>query len=159
MTQLEKSWHQEDRSVGNLLNFGLAVCPTTLLVKDHKTFDLGTAPPTRFVMRGNVGANKPLSEYMSLILEPVAKRQESMEINASSGLLSVIESLNADLSTHTDEDQIDDTTGNIRSDKKTILETIDEEMKINFPPQGNQIIRFRRNPATWKRRVHSLPRL
>ena len=26
MTQLGKSWNQEDRSVGNLLNFGLAVC-------------------------------------------------------------------------------------------------------------------------------------
>ena len=38
----------------------------------------------------NVGANKPLREYMSLLLEPVAQRMESMEINASSGLLSVI---------------------------------------------------------------------
>jgi hypothetical protein len=64
MTHLGKSWNQEDRSVSNLLNFGLAVCPTTLLVKEHKTFDLGTAPPTRFVMGVNVGANKPLSEHM-----------------------------------------------------------------------------------------------
>ena len=78
MTQLGKSWNQEDRSVSNLLIFGLAVCPTTLLVKDHKTFDLGTEPATRFVMGGNVGPNKPSSEYLYLILEPVAKRMESM---------------------------------------------------------------------------------
>ena len=55
---------------------------------------------------------------MSLILEPVAKRQEGMEINASSGLLSVIESLNADLSNNLDRDQENDTTGNTGSDKK-----------------------------------------
>ena len=72
MTNLSESWNQKDRAVRNLLNYGLAIFPMTLLIKDHKTFDLGTTPPTRSVMGGNVGGNKPISEYMSLILEPVA---------------------------------------------------------------------------------------
>ena len=38
-----------------------------------------------------------MSEYMSLVLEPVARRMDSMEINASGGLLSVIENINDDL--------------------------------------------------------------
>ena len=45
MTQLGKSWNQEDRSVSNLLIFGLAVCPTTLLVKDHKPLILELQRP------------------------------------------------------------------------------------------------------------------
>ena len=62
----------------------------TLLIKDHKHFEIGDTPPSRSVMGGNVGGNKPLSEFMSLVLEPVAKRMEGMEINASSGLINVI---------------------------------------------------------------------
>ena len=50
-----------------------------------------------------MGGNKPISEYMSLILEPVARTQEGMEINASSGLLEVVESLNDDLAKHRNE--------------------------------------------------------
>ena len=73
-----------------------------------------------------MGANKPLSEYMCLILEPVAKWMEVMEINTSSGLLSVVESLNEDLYTHTDDIEKND---NKRGEKNIILETIDEEME------------------------------
>jgi hypothetical protein len=70
---------QEDRAVRNLLNHGLAVCPMTLLIKDHKVFSIGETPPTRSVMGGNVGDNKPLSEFMSFILEPVARKMNGME--------------------------------------------------------------------------------
>ena len=94
MTGLGKNWNQEDRSIRNLLKLGLAVCPMTLMVKYHKLQPVGKTPPTRSVMGSNVCGNKPLSEFMSLVLEPVSKRMDSMEINASSGLLSVIESLN-----------------------------------------------------------------
>ena len=97
MTGMGSTWDQENRSVRNLLNHGLAV-------KDHKILSLGDTPPTRSVMGGNVGDNKPLSEFMSLILEPVAKRMESMEANSTSGFLNIIESLNADLSNQKKQD-------------------------------------------------------
>ena len=38
-----------------------------------------------------------MSEYMFLVLEPMARRMDSMEVNASGGLLSVIENINDDL--------------------------------------------------------------
>ena len=99
MTGLGEHWNQKDRSVRNLLNHGLATCPMTLMVKDHKTWSVesGKPPPTRSIMGGNVGGNKGLSEFMSLVLEPVAKKMDSMETNATNGLLSVIEELNKDL--------------------------------------------------------------
>ena len=96
---MEEHWNQKDRSDTNLLNYGLATCPMTLMVKDHKTWSVesGKPPPTRSIMGGNVGGNKGLSEFMSLVLEPVAKKMDSMETNATNGLLSVIEELNKDL--------------------------------------------------------------
>ena len=91
-------------------------------------------------MGGNVGANKPLSEYMSLILEPVAKRMEGMEINASSGLLSVIESLNDELSTRTEEIEKNGTTSNTRGDRNIILDTIEEELeRISSLEEGEEV--------------------
>ena len=56
---LGNNWSQEARCLRNLLNLGLAVCPMTLLIKDHKTWsvDSGEAPPSRSVMGGNVGGN------------------------------------------------------------------------------------------------------
>ena len=53
-------------------------------------------PPSRSVMAES--GNKPLSEFMLLALEPVAKRMKGMEINASSGLLNIIESITTDIS-------------------------------------------------------------
>ena len=76
MTGLSDNWNQRDRAVRNILNHGLAVCPLTLLIKDHKIWsvDSGDPPPSRPVVGGNVGGNRPLSEFTSLVLEPVAKR-------------------------------------------------------------------------------------
>jgi hypothetical protein len=67
MTGLGGHWNQKDRSLRNLLNHGLATCPMTLLIKDHKTWSVesGETPPTRSIMGGNVGGNKGLSEFMS----------------------------------------------------------------------------------------------
>ena len=81
----------------------------TLLIKDHKHFEIGETPPSRSVMAGNVGGNRPLSEFMSLVLEPVAKMMEGMEINATSGLLSIIESINTDISNHQEDNHHDGT--------------------------------------------------
>ena len=73
MTCLSDNWNQRDRAVRNLLNHGLAVCPLTLLIKDHKIWSVesGESPPSRPVICGNVGGNRAMSEYMSLFLEPV----------------------------------------------------------------------------------------
>ena len=38
-----------------------------------------------------------MSEYMSQTLEPVARRMDSMEINATGGLLNVVNNINNDL--------------------------------------------------------------
>ena len=68
----------------------------TLLVKDHKPWDL--IPKTRSVMGGNEGGNSGISEFLSLVLEPVAREQDgSMEINATNGLLADIFDLNEEL--------------------------------------------------------------
>ena len=93
MTNLGEDWGERDGSVRNLLNHGLAVCPMTLLIKDHKSWSIesGTPPPTRQVHGGNVGVNKAISEYLSLVLEPVAKKMESMEVNSTGGLQCVVE--------------------------------------------------------------------
>ena len=78
MTNMSKTWNQEYRAVRNLLNHGLAVCPMTLLIKDHKVFSIGETPPTRSVMAGNASDIKPLSEFMSLILEPVPRKMDGI---------------------------------------------------------------------------------
>ena len=74
----------------------------TLLVKDHKSWSL--IPKTRSVMGGNEGGNSGISEFLSLVLEPVAREQDnSMEINATNGLLADIFDLNAELENETVE--------------------------------------------------------
>ena len=68
----------------------------TLLIKDHKPWDL--IPKSRSVMGGNEGGNTGISEFLSLVLEPVAREQNgSMEINATNGLLADILDLNNEL--------------------------------------------------------------
>ena len=93
---LGSNWSQEARCINNLLNHGLGACPMTLLVKDHKSWSL--VPKTRSVMGGNVGGNAGISEFISLILEHVAREQDgNMEISATNGLLADITDLNDDL--------------------------------------------------------------
>ena len=68
----------------------------TLLIKEHKSWSV--VPPTRSVMGGNEGGNSGISEFVSMVLEPVAREQENnMEINATSGLLADINDLNIQL--------------------------------------------------------------
>ena len=66
-------------------------------------------PPSRSVMAENVGGNKPLSEFMLLVLEHVAKRMKGREINASSGLLNIIDSITTDISSRPEHQQKDGT--------------------------------------------------
>ena len=87
----------------------------TLLIKDHKQWDL--IPKTRSVMGGNVGGNTGISEFLSLVLEPVAREQDgSMEINATNGLLADICDLNDEL-----EKEVNVESSNLE-ENQTILE-------------------------------------
>ena len=84
---LGSEWNQEDRSRRNLLNHGLSVCPLTLMIKDHKTWSVDEDLPSRPVMGGNVGGNAGISEFVSLVLEPVADEMKGkVEINSTGGL-------------------------------------------------------------------------
>ena len=95
-----EGWNQESRCLANLLNHGLGTCPMTLLVKDHKSWDV--IPKTRSLMGGNDGGNVGISEFLSLVLEPVAREQVgNMEINATNGLLADIMDLNKELENET----------------------------------------------------------
>ena len=99
---LGSHWSQEDRCLRNLLNHGLGACPMTLLMKDHKPWEI--IPKSRSVMGGNEGGNTGISEFLSMVLEPVAGEQsESMEINATNGLLADIFDLNKALEKETAE--------------------------------------------------------
>ena len=61
-----------------MMGEGLTVCPLTLLFKDHKGWnsDMGTIPPTRPVVGGNIGMNLHLSEIVSDVLDPVIENYE-----------------------------------------------------------------------------------
>jgi hypothetical protein len=55
-------------------------------------------PKTRSVMGGNDGANFVIREFLSLVLEPVAKEQDNkLEINDTTGLLADIADLDEEL--------------------------------------------------------------
>ena len=55
-------------------------------------------------MGGNVGGNKGISEFISLVLEPVAKEMKgSLEIDSTSGLLSDIEKVNDEVKKEMEE--------------------------------------------------------
>ena len=88
-------WDQMDRNRRNLLNQGLAVCKMTLLIKDHKSWTLNATPPSRSLMAGNKGGNTNMSEFLSIILEPVANESKNcMEVNSTDGLLAEIVKMN-----------------------------------------------------------------
>ena len=102
---LGSAWSQESRCLANLINHGLGTCPMTLLIKDHKTWSV--IPKTRSVMGGNEGANSGISEFLSLVLEPVAKEQDDkLEINATTGLLADIADLNDELDRESRQENI-----------------------------------------------------
>ena len=92
---LAKDWDQEHRAMMNLLNHGLSVCPMTVLIKDHKTWSVGELEKSRPVINGKVGNNCNLSEFVLLILEPIANEDKNnMETNATDGLIADIEKVN-----------------------------------------------------------------
>ena len=81
------------------MNHGLAVCKMTLLIKDHKSWAINETPPNRSLMAGNKGDNTNMSEFLSIILEPIAsENKDSLEINSTDGLLAQIEKMNEETS-------------------------------------------------------------
>ena len=94
MTNMGKYWQQEDRNRRNLLNHGLAVCKMTLLIKDHKSWTINETPPNRSVMAGNTGGNANMSEYLSILLEPIASDNTCMEVNSTDVMLAEIVKMN-----------------------------------------------------------------
>ena len=70
---LGSNWSQEARCL-RILSHGLGVCPMTLLIKDHKSWPI--VPPTRSVMGENEGGNSGISEFVSMVLDPVVREQD-----------------------------------------------------------------------------------
>ena len=67
------------------------------VIKDHKSWTIESAPPSKFVMVGNKGMSVGMSEFLSEVLEPVATQMAGgMEVNATSSFLSDIVKLNRD---------------------------------------------------------------
>ena len=66
-------WKHGDRVRETMMGNGQALCPLTLLYKDHKGWDasMGTTPPTRPVAGGHLGINMQISEIVSDLLDPV----------------------------------------------------------------------------------------
>ena len=69
----EKTFYFAKRRVTDVKGNARAVCPVTLLFKDHKGWskEMGTVPPTRHVAGGHVGMNLYLSDIVSDIMEPL----------------------------------------------------------------------------------------
>jgi hypothetical protein len=108
MLNQSSDWNQEDRACRNLLTNGLNICPMTLMIKDHKTWSLedGESPPSRSIMNGKIGMNNNMSEFVSLILEPIANEdKKNMETNATDGLISDIERVNKEWESSQVEDK------------------------------------------------------
>ena len=67
----------------------------TLLIKDHKSWTINETPPNRSVMAGNTGGNANMSEYLSILLEPIASdNTQSMEVNSTDVMLAEIVKMN-----------------------------------------------------------------
>ena len=66
-------WDHGPRVRETTMGEDMAICPMSLLFKDHKGWSAssGTAPPTRPVVGGHMGINMHLSELVSDILDPV----------------------------------------------------------------------------------------
>ena len=104
MLNMGSYWKHEDRNKRNMLNYGLAVCKMTVLIKDHKSWSVNETLPGRAVMAGNMGGNTNISELLSAFLEPIASENtKCMEVNSTDGLLAEIDKMNEENSIHPTE--------------------------------------------------------
>ena len=71
-----RTWEHTHRIRESMLGETMATCPLSLLYKDHKGWasHMGTCPPTRPVVSGNMGMNIHLSEVVSDLIEPLVDK-------------------------------------------------------------------------------------
>ena len=90
-------WKHEMRIRETMMGEGQAVCPLSLLYKDHKGWspEMGTIPPTRPVAGGHLGINMHISEIVSDILDPIiGEHVGGREILSTEDMIARIEILN-----------------------------------------------------------------
>ena len=91
-------WDHGDRVRETMMKDNQAVCPLSLLFKDHKGWVAtsgGTAPPTRPVAGGHLGINLHISEIVSDLLDPVVPHiVGGMEIISTEDLIARVEIMN-----------------------------------------------------------------
>ena len=90
-------WKHGDRVRETMMGEGQAVCPLSLLYKDHKGWDAskGPTPPTRPVAGGHIGINMHISEIVSDLLDPVvAVYRGGREIISTEDLLARVVLMN-----------------------------------------------------------------
>ena len=99
MFKIGKGWGHTDRVRETMLGEGVAVCPVSLLFKDHKGWVNGSKsiPPTRHVAGGHMGMNLHLSEVVSDVLEPLVGTIEGgTEVISGEDMLARVDRLNDD---------------------------------------------------------------
>ena len=74
--KIGEAWEHTHRIRESMLGGSMATCPLSLLYKDHKGWasHMGTCPPTRPVVSGNMGMNVHLSEVVSDLVEPLVDK-------------------------------------------------------------------------------------
>ena len=97
MLNLGVNRDQEDKALRILLSNGLAIFPMTIMIKDHKSLSLDSEepPPSRSIMNGKLGMNMNMSEFISLVMEPIANEdKDNLETNFTDGLIADIKGIN-----------------------------------------------------------------
>ena len=120
---------QSERVTNSLHDASESIAPLYLLIKDHKGWreDQRTPPPSRPVCSGLRGFNKHLSEFISLILEPIAHASGGAEVNSTGALLDRINKLNKQREENMLEEQLEE--GRMFHGAKCVCE--DENRKFN----------------------------
>ena len=92
-------WEHTHRIRESMLGEAMATCRLSLLYKDHEGWasHMGTCPPTRPVISGNMGMNIHLSEVVSDLIEPlVDKFMGGRESISTEDMISKFVGLNED---------------------------------------------------------------
>ena len=97
MFKIGKEWGHTERVRETMLGEGVAVCPVSLLYKDHKGWKNGSSdiPPTRHVAGGHMGMNLHLSEILSNVREPlVGTLSEGTELISGEDMMACVDRMN-----------------------------------------------------------------
>ena len=92
-----RNWEHEGRMRESFLTHSLNVCPFYLLFKDHKGWEghMDGPPPTRGIAGASSGQNSPLSEIISMVVEPVVTNAKfGFEKISGTDMLSQVDQMN-----------------------------------------------------------------